>query len=95
MYTAIQAYNIATERRNHNYYRLYKRRVKHIMRKLVYGANKGDLKYRYYPRKINYGEITVLKQIADELNEIGYSCNVNDCKNDKGNTLYFEARWER
>lgn len=95
MYTAIQAYNIAAERRNHNYYKLYKHRVNHIMKCLIHGANIGDMEYRYYPRKINRVEITVLNQIANELNEIGYTSNVRQGKDAKGEFLYLEVKWER
>lgn len=92
---AIQAYNIATERNNHDYYRLYKRRVKHIMKCIQRGASNGKLEYIYHVKGIDYVEETVLKQIASELNEIGYECNVYEKKSRKGDFLDFEAKWER
>ena len=94
MYTAIQAQNIAAERQNHNYYRIYKRRTRAIMRELTHRANLGDMSLRFYTKKGNRTEIDVLRQIANELNLIGYVCNVCNEKLDTGHKIWFiDIQW--
>lgn len=95
MYTATQAYNIAVEHNNHEYYRIYRRRVRHIMKHMTRYADMGNIRYRYYPKNINDMEVTILNQIGNELNEIGYMCKVHEGKNSKGNFLYLEVEWEK
>ena len=94
MYTAIQAQNIAAEKRNHNYYRMYKHRVRAIMRELTRRANYGDMSFRFYAKKGYRMELDVLRQIANELNLIGYTCNVYNERTEAGQKVWFlDIKW--
>lgn len=94
MYTAIQAQNIAAEKQNHNYYRMYKYRVRAIMRELTRRANCGDMGFRFYAKKGYRMELDVLRQIATELNQIGYTCNVYNEKTEDGHKTWFlDIQW--
>lgn len=75
MYTALQARNIANERVNHLYYRVYKHQVHIIMRNITKWANKGKTRLEYETantRLLN----DVLSQIASELATYGYDATV-------------------
>lgn len=77
MYTAIQARNIAAEKLNHKYYRVYKRLVRAIMRRLTYHVNHGDMNLCFFAKRNSQIEVDVLNQIADELSQTNYHCSVH------------------
>lgn len=94
MYTAIQAQNIAAERQNHTYYRLYKWRVREIMKEITHQANRGGVAYRFYAKRGHRMELDVLRQIAAELNKIGYQCKVDNEKAEDGYKDWFiDIQW--
>jgi len=95
MYTAIQAKNIAMEHMNHIYYKLYKRRVRYIMAELTRRANYGGTAFRFNAKRGDKMEIEVLEQIAAELNQIGYQCNVYNETTESGTkNWYLNIQWE-
>ena len=95
MYTAIQARNIAIEKQNHRYYRMYRWRVRDIMHELTRRANNGESEFRYYAKRNSSLEARVLRQICNELNQIGYNCKVSYEKNDKDKKIWFmDLNWE-
>lgn len=88
MFTAIQARNIANEKYNHDYYKIYKRHSAAIMRGIVRSAKQGYTSYdfsTYDAKRITMG---VLKQIANELQAYGYNTRVSVEQTSDGKRKY-------
>ncbi len=84
MYIAIQASNIAEEKQNHRYYKVYKRYVRRIMREIAWKCSRGKTRHQFR------GEAEfVIKQIADELREVGYETEVYP----KDNKFELDIHW--
>lgn len=75
MLTAIQACNIAKEKDNHKYYKVYKHCVKRIMREITWRAPRGKTKY-IYKVKATDQIFRVLSQIGRELTKLKYTTAV-------------------
>jgi len=71
MFIAAQARNIAEEKMNHRYYKIYKRYARKIMREIAWKCSRGKTRHQFSGEN---GE--VLDQIAEELREVGYNVNV-------------------
>ena len=94
MYIAIQAQNISAEKRYHNYYKLYKRRVRAIMRQLVRSVNRGQKQLIFEGKCGKYlPEYKVFQQISEELKSIGYDSYTYENADKNGYELLI--RWDR
>lgn len=96
MFTAIQARNIADEKYNHMYYRLYKYYSAGIMRHITKTAKRGGLKCEYHNGCNSRMCRDVFAQIANELIKYGYHCNVRieNAKNKKYKYIVITIDWE-
>lgn len=87
MYTAIQARNIANEKYNHDYYRLYRIYCRDIMGGITRAAKRGELHYDYCAGNRRMVR-DVLHQIAQELGQLGYKAGVRQEQSEDGKHRY-------
>jgi len=96
MYTAIQARNIANEKYNHDYYKLYRWYVATTMRRITRAAKRGYTQTDFVIENTKRTNMNVLRQIAQELAVYGYKTDVRVESSQDGKRKYgvLEVRWD-
>jgi len=96
MFTATQARNIANEKYNHEYYKNYRWYTSQIMRGITRAAKRGYTSFSYSLADARKMHMTVLRQIAGELNQYGYMTNVMVSASEDGKHKYgtLDVTWD-
>ena len=96
MYTAIQARNIANEKYNHDYYKLYRWYVATTMRRITRAAKHGYTQTDFVIENTKRTNMNVLRQIAQELAAYGYKTDVRVEASQDNKRKYgvLEVRWD-
>lgn len=96
MFTATQARNIANEKYNHDYYKKYRWFTAQTMRGITRAAKRGYTSYSYSIPDAKRMNMTVLRQIAAELQNYGYMTKVGINATEDGKHKYgiLDVSWD-
>lgn len=97
MYTAIQARNIANEKYNHDYYRLYRWYCRDIMKGITRAAKRGYVTFDFAATNSKRMVRDVFNQIANELMQLGYQASVRQEQSEDGKHRYavIDVNWAK